>query len=529
MTKTERQLRMEVETLAKERDLYRLKFQHAEEAYAQLLFQVKQMQRHIFGQRSERYEDPDNPQHRLDFDPEDKQHLVSELQSEHSSESSEGNIISIAAHKRKKDTKQKFAPNLPRRDVIIPVESHHMHCQCGCRKKVVTYEEHERLHYTPPVYEVLVERREVVACPKGCQGEMHTAEKPKHILPKTKFTESVLAHIIVSKLDDRQPYYHLEKQFKKRAGFRLSRKTMAYATIDSAVALQPLVNLMKDDIIHYDIGALDATGLQVLKEPGRPAQRKSYAYCMRGGPPGKESIIYSYNAEKHKQFVDDWFEGFCGTLHCDGDPFFELMFQKETIKANVCNAHARRKFEPIAKATQSEGLAKEAMRFYKRLYKIERQAKDQKLEPEQRHQLRHEVSKPIIAEFKAWLDEYAPTVLPKSPLGKAFNYCLKFWDGLTEYLNDGRLEMDNNLTEQEIKPFVIARKNFMFANSVAGAHALCLHFSLIRTAKRHNLDPYRYYVEVLERLPHCAKVEDYEALLPWNIRLATVGGLKEAA
>ncbi|MFT5083054.1 MAG: transposase [Lentisphaeria bacterium] len=144
------------------------------------------------------------------------------------------------------------------------------------------------------------------------------------------------------------------------------------------------------EIIDYDVGALDATGFHVLKEPGRPAQRKSYAYCMPGGPPGKESIIYSYKAEKHKQFVNEWFEGFGGTLHFDGDPFFELMFEKDAIKANFYNAHSRRKFECITKATKCDGLAKEAMRFYKRLYKIEPKAKDQKLSPYQRHALRQE-------------------------------------------------------------------------------------------------------------------------------------------
>ena len=134
-----------------------------------------------------------------------------------------------------------------------------------------------------------------------------------------------------------------------------------------------------------------------------------------------------------------------------------------------------------------------------------------------------------MEEFKEWLDKYVPTTLPKSPLGKAFRYTLKFWDGLCEYLNDGRLEIDNNLTEQEIKPFVIARKNFMFATSVDGASALCLHFSLIRTAKKHKLDAYRYYVKVLEQIPHCETVEDYESLLPWNIQLPKVGEMSKAA
>lgn len=358
---------------------------------------------------------------------------------------------------------------------------------------------------------------------------MVTAPKPKHILPKAKFTESVLANIIVSKLDDRQPFYHLEKQFEKRAGFSLSRQTMARATIDCSLKLQPLVNLMKDPVIDYDIGALDATTLQVLNEPGRAAKTKSYVYCFRGGPPGKEAILYEYNAHKHKLFVNDWFAGFEGKLHCDADPFFELLFQQQETSPSYCNTHPRRKFEPIVNATTGNGLAKQAMKFYKRIYTIERLAKDEKMNPDERLVLRQLRTKPIMDEFKQWLDINYPTVLPKSPLGKAFNYCLKYWDGLCAFLEDGTLEADNNLTEQEIKPFVIARKNFMFCSSVEGANALCLHFSLIRTAKRHGLDPYRYYEAILKAIPHCESVDDYEALLPWNIQLAKVGSLELAA
>jgi len=135
----------------------------------------------------------------------------------------------------------------------------------------------------------------------------------------------------------------------------------------------------------------------------------------------------------------------------------------------------------------------------------------------------------IMDEFKPWLDTYHPTVVPKSSLGKALNYCLNYWDGLCAFLEDGRLEADNNLTEQEIKPLIIARKNFLFCSPVEGAKALCLHFSLIRTAKEHGLDPYHYYVEILQRIPHCQTVEDYEALLPWNIDLAKVGSISQAA
>ncbi len=141
---------------------------------------------------------------------------------------------------------------------------------------------------------------------------------------------------------------------------------------------------------------------------------------------------------------------------------------------------------------------------------------------EQIKQIRQEKSMPLLVKFKAWLEEKIPLVPPKSPIAQAINYTLRHWDGLIRYCEDGRYSIDNNHTEREIKPFVIARKNFMFSASQEGARALCLHFSLIRSAKLHKLDPYQYYVEIMKKVPYCEKVEDYEALLPWNINLEKV-------
>jgi transposase len=124
---------------------------------------------------------------------------------------------------------------------------------------------------------------------------------------------------------------------------------------------------MKDQVIDYDVGALDATTLQVLNEPGRPATRKSYVYLFRGGVPGKEAVLYEYNATDHKHFVNDWFAGFKGTLHCDCDPFFDFLFTPSGVNPSFCNTHARHKFEPIANAAQGNSLAKQAMAFYKRI------------------------------------------------------------------------------------------------------------------------------------------------------------------
>jgi len=478
------------------------------QAYDQMHAQLKELLRYRFGKKSERYIDPENLQ--KNFFDEDTKFAMEDANGNRQEDG-----VKIAPHVRKK--KHKNNKDLPVRIDIIPVSKNDKLCDCGTCKSVIRYEIKKLIHYQPPIHEIIEQRREVVACPKGCDGEIITAPAPLHILPKVKATEEFLSFLVVSKLEDRQPLYHLEKQLEERYGVECSRQSMARWMIDLMYPMQPLWNLMKDSVIEYDVASCDATTLQVLNEPGRAAETKSYVYCIRGGPPEKSVILYEYNEKEHKKFVYDWFAGFEGYLHTDGDNFFDLV--GATIAKIVnCNSHARRKFEPIAQGAKGKGLAKEAMRFFKELYKIEREAKNNNLIPKERYELRQKKSKPLMEKFKSWLDEMYPTTLPQSALGKAMFYCINRWDGLTRFLEDGRLEIDNNLTEQEIKPLVIARKNFLFCASQDGARALCMHMSFIRTAKLHGLDPYHYYVKVLKDIPYCRTAEDYEKLLPWNLK-----------
>ena len=492
-----------VQYLESELNTYQKRCEQYAQAYDNLQHQIKELLRNRFGKKSERFID-------------DSQISLFDTNSpiENIPQNDEAEI-EVPAHRRK--SKKKSNKDLPRRIEIIPVSETDKQCACGCTKTVIRYETKEIVHFQPAEFYIIEQKREVVACSNGCDAAMITAPAPKHILPKIKASEEFLAFLIISKMEDRQPLYHLEKQLSSRYDVDCSRQTMARWVIDLVPQLQPIYNLLKDEIIEYDVSSCDATTLQVLREPDRRAETKSYVYCIRGGPPDKGVILYDYNDKLHKQFVKDWFEGYSGFLHVDGDNFFELVGESEDIHLVNCNAHARRKYEPIAQSANKKGLAKEALQMYKALYKIEREAKDKNLKPEERYQLRQEQSKPLLAKFKQWLDDKLPTVLPKSPLGNAIQYCLKLWVGLTKFLEDGRLEIDNNHTEREIKPFVIARKNFMFATSVDGANALCMHFSLIRTAKLHGINPYHYYVKLLKSIPHCQSSEDYEKLLPWNI------------
>lgn len=504
-------LRNEVQTLKTALIASEKRCEQYAQAYEQMEHQLKELIRNRFGKKSERFIDPEN--HQRSFFPEDNANKFSIADAVGAG--IQDDEIKIPAHVRKK--KKMLDKAIPRRIEIISLSEEDKQCICGACKQVIRYETKELLHYVPPVHEIVEQRREVAACKNGCDGMIVTAAAPLHVLPKTRVTEEFLAFLIVSKFDDRQPLYHLEKQLGERHGIDCSRQNMARWLIDLMDPMQPVYNLMKDQVIEYDVASCDATTLQVLNEPGRAAETKSYVYCCRGGPPERSVILYGYNDKLHKLFVKEWFEGFKGYLHVDGDNFFDLI--GEIANLVNCNAHSRRKFEPIANGAKGHGLAKEALRFYKALYKVEREAKDKQMTSDQRYKLRQEKSKPLMDKFKKWLDEMYPTVLPKSPLGKAISYCLNLWTGLTCFLDDGRLEIDNNLTEQEIKPLVIARKNFLFAASVEGAKALCMHFSFIRTAKSHGLDPYHYYIRLLKSLPHCKTVEDYEKLLPWNIEL----------
>jgi transposase len=498
-------LKIENEELKSENNFLREKCENTENAYNQLLFNFKQFQRQLFGNKSERYLGDQQP----DLFTDDLEETVDE------DDDDEEELVVIRKKKRSKNNKPKFPPGLSRREVIIPADDDT--CACGAKKKLLRYEITELLNYIPPVYEVIVQKREILVCAQGCDGSISIAANPPRVLPKVPATETVIANMIVSKLDDRQPLYHQEQQLSRRLGLDLSRDKLARWFIDSSKALQPLINLMKDQVIDYDVASADATSIQVLDEPNRLAQQKSYWYCIRGGPPKQKVILYDYNAQEHKQFLVDWFDGFKGYLHVDAQNIFDDLGEQENVWLVYCNSHSRRKFEPIAKSAKSDGLAKQALRTYRKLFKIEKEAKD--MEPAQRCIYRLNNSKPILDEYKQWLENNYPKVLAKSPLGKAIAYNINHWPGLYRYLEDGRLEFDNNGTEREIKPGVIARKNFLFAYSVPGVNALCVHMSLIRTAILHGLDPYNYYVAVLKALPFCKTVEDYEALLPWNIML----------
>jgi hypothetical protein len=276
---------------------------------------------------------------------------------------------------------------------------------------------------------------------------------------------------------------------------------------------EPLIILMRKLIILYDYVQADETTAQVLDEVGRDNKTKSYMWCYRGG--GEQPIIvYEYQPTRGGYHAANFLNGFKGYLQSDAYSGYNFADKIDTITKVGCMAHARRKFADIVKITKSNGLAHEAIRWFKSLYKIENEARENNLLSQERFKLREEKSRPILTSFKLWLDNYLTKTPANSKIHAAINYALSNWEYLNNYLQDGRIEIDNNLLENAIRPFALGRKNWLFNGSPAGAKAGAIFYSLIETCKANNVEPYKYFCTMLNRIRECQTEDDYRKLLP---------------
>jgi len=260
--------------------------------------------------------------------------------------------------------------------------------------------------------------------------------------------------------------------------------------------------------------------VQVLKEPGKTAQSKSYLWLQKGGPPGQPVVLYDYDPGRGAQVPMQLLEDFTGYLQTDGYAGYNAVVASNNLIHVGCMAHARRKFSDAVKAqgrNKKRGKAHRGLKLIQKLYQIEQKARKQKLSPEQRYALRQKQAQPVLDEIRDWLNESLPQIPPSSMTGTALNYLNNEWDKLIAYLKDGRLEIDNNGAENAIRPFVVGRKNWLFATSVKGVKASANLYSLVETAKANGLEPYAYLRYLFAKLPAAESLEDFEALLPVTI------------
>jgi hypothetical protein len=352
------------------------------------------------------------------------------------------------------------------------------------------------------------------AC-KPCQENVKIAPMPSLLLPKSLATPELIAYTIIAKYCDHIPLYR-QQNIWNRLGIDMPRSSLCGWLLKVSELIEPLVKLLRLHIIAYDYAQADETTVQVLDEMGRNNKTKSYIWCYRGGGV-KPCIVYEYQVTRGGYHAERFLSGFRGYLQSDAYSGYNFADKNDGIVRVGCMAHARRKFADIIKISKMNGLAHEAIKFFKALYKIEKEAREENVLPSARLLLRDEKAKPILAAFKIWLDNHLTKTPVQSKIGDAIRYTLSNWEFLNNYLKDGRIEIDNNLLENAIRPFAVGRKNWLFMGSPSGAKAGAIFYSLIETCKSNDIEPYQYFCTMLHRIRECVNENDYRELLPQNI------------
>lgn len=426
--------------------------------------------------------------------------------------------VDVASHKRKRGHRNSLPENLPRVRVEHDLSAEEKICSCGCEKKRIGEETSEQLEIIPQQVHVIHNVRFKYACPH-CEEGVQTAKLPPSPIPKSNVTPGLLAFIIISKFMDALPLYRQEKIFE-RIGVTISRTSMARWVIQASGLIRPLINMMQDYALSEDILAIDETTVQVLKEPDKPPTSTSWMWVRRGGPPDRPVVLFNYSPSRSQSVADELLDGFEGHLQSDGyQVYANFAAANEKVTLVGCWSHARRKFEKAVKAQgkgkTKAGMAMQGLSYIRALYRIEEKIKA--CAPEQRYSIRQSEAKPILDKIRAWLDKAITKPPVSSSVGTALNYLNNQWSALACYIDDGRLRIDNNHTENAIRPFVVGRKNWLFSDTPKGAHASAALYSMIETAKANNLEPYRYLRYIFKELPKAESVEQFEALLPWNV------------
>ncbi len=356
---------------------------------------------------------------------------------------------------KRRGKRKPLPPELPRIDVMHELAEADRVCPCGCQMKPVGQRISEQLDIVPMPVRVLRHVRVLYACQDKTHAPV-TAPLPAQALPKSNAGPGLLAMLLTTKFVDGLLFARFEKVLA-RSGVKVPRQTMARNVIELVPVLQPLFNLMREQVFDHPVVHMDETGIQVLKEPGRDPTSKSYMWVQTGGPPDKPVVIFDYDASRSSEVPKHLLAGYRGFLMTDGYNGYNALVRSEAIEHQACLVHARRRFIE-AKAVQLKGKTGRAdlvLKLIAKLYKIEKHYKD--ASDSERFLARCREAIPILKQLRKRLNEYLIQVTPRSALGTAVAYMDKYWPRLMRYAEWGYLPIDNNRAENAIRPFVMVR------------------------------------------------------------------------
>jgi transposase len=447
-------------------------------------------------------------------------------------------VITIEEHERRKKPGKKAIPaEFPRIPVVHDIAEADKICpHDGTVLKVIGHESAERYDYVPPQLRVLVDQRLKYACPCCHQG-VKIAPLPPRLLPKSMASPSLLAHITTAKFVDGLPLTRQSKQFE-RMGVNLGPGTMGlWVNTIGAEKLPPLIALLHEAVLAETVLHCDETTVQVLKSEKAPTT-DHYMIVRAAGPPGRRIVLFDYaqtrNVETLKRVLTGPDGPYRGKLVCDGLELYDYVGEDATFSAMTlfgCLTHCRRYYDKSAKVTESpsvQQLSRVALKdFLGKVFFAERQIQEQREARErsggnwtlaETHKIRQERSAPVMTAFKAWVDELAPAVPPKSALGKALGYTINQWDKLSRFLDHPEVPAHNNRVENDIRPFAVGRRAWLFMDTQYGATASANLYSVVGTCRANGINPHAYLTHLYEQLPKATKLAELEALLPWNVK-----------
>ncbi len=351
----------------------------------------------------------------------------------------------------------------------------------------------EVLDYTPAnVFVRQIVRPKYIVSQDDEQTRIITAPLPSLPIPKGNAGAGLLAHILVSKFVDHLPFYR-QVQIFKRQQLTIPESTIGGWFNASCRLLEPLYDTLKTRLITSDYLMADETPIPVQTQDKPGATHKGYHWVYYD--PGSKLVLFDYQKTRGREGPDELLENFTGHLQTDGYTAYNNLKNGAKITQLACMAHARRKFEHAK--DNDPALATEALAMFGRLYEIERDAREQDFTHDEIKVLRQEKSAPILLEMETWLKDKLNKVLPKSAIGQAIAYTLTLWPRLVRYIDEGRFSIDNNLIENSIRPVALGRKNYMFAGSHDAAQQAAFVYSLLATCKINNVEPFEWLSNTL--------------------------------
>jgi transposase len=469
---------------------------------------LHQLQRAQFGRRSEKL-DPEQ----LLLALEDIEQAIAGSEADDDKKDPEA---ARARGEKRRANRGALPAHLPRVDVTIEPEDTNCPC-CRAPMHVIGEETSQRLDVVPVQFRVIVTHRPKYAC-RTCEEAVVQAPAPERLIKGGLPTEAMVAYVLVAKYAWHLPLYR-QAQMLLVQGVDIKRAILAFWVGYAAAELKPVYLRLRELILGSAKIAVDETVAPVL-DPGRGHTKKGYFWAIArddrpwGGtdPP---AIAYSYAPGRGAVHALKLLEHYRGIVQCDGYAAYKNIADAaggEAIMLAFCWAHLRRGFFDIAKGG-SAPIASEALERIAALYVIEKTIRGKSAG--ERRAVRQEKSKPLVFDLKTWLEKQLARVSGKSLIAEAIRYGLNHWDGLTRFLDDGRIELDTNIVERGIRPIVLNRKNALFAGHDQGAENWAAIASLVETCKLHGVDPQAYFADVLTKLVNLWPASRLHELMPW--------------